>query len=212
MGKKKSLRKNVYILLDRSGSMQDRGWDNVLDSVNSYVKEVDQDSNVFIVAFDSSSDGLSYTVLRNCVACEMDKLTSDEVTPRGMTPLYDAAYRLFSRAIEDNAERTAIVVMTDGYENASVTYNLSHVKGQISTMKNKRWGVIFLGAEFRGVEGVAKGIGLGNNQWVNASAANLGATMSSAGLKTRAYFSTGGSACMDFNEQEQEEAAQGSKS
>ena len=94
-----------YILLDRTGSMSSI-WDEALTSVNAYAAAVgeaeegetdDLETSVTLAVFDAQ-DGLQYDVLRKDVEpSAWTKVTSDEVSPRGMTPLFDASSVIWPR-------------------------------------------------------------------------------------------------------------------
>ncbi len=103
-------------------------WDEALTSVNTYAAAVGEagegetaplETSVTLAVFDAQ-DGLQYDVLRESVApTDWQSVTSDEVSPRGMTPLFDAIGRIISTAESDNPEKAVIVIMTDGLENSS---------------------------------------------------------------------------------------------
>jgi Mg-chelatase subunit ChlD len=65
-----------------------------------------------------------------------------------MTPLYDAAANVMDRALERNNDRTVVVILTDGHENASKEYNQAKIKSKVAQLQAKKWEVIFLGANF----------------------------------------------------------------
>ena len=77
-----------------------------------------------------------------------DPIGVDEIKPRGMTPLYDAAANVMHRALDANAKRTVIVVMTDGDENSSREYTQQKIKDLTERCTAKEWEVLFLGANF----------------------------------------------------------------
>jgi hypothetical protein len=96
---------NVYILLDRSGSMAGL-WDEALGSINSYVTKLKKKDNVFLSAFDNE-----YEVVRDCKVEGWDDITNDDLQPRGMTALYDSCGKIMAKAEEDGAKKTILVVM-----------------------------------------------------------------------------------------------------
>jgi roadblock/LC7 domain-containing protein len=140
---------NVYILLDRSGSMESM-WDEALGSINGYVAELPEKTNVFLAVFDTD-----YNVIRNTTAKKWTTISREDATPRGGTRLFDSAARIMYRALDDNAEKTVIVVMTDGFENSSLNFKQSDVKALSKTMEAKKWELLFLGANFDKVGDVA---------------------------------------------------------
>jgi hypothetical protein len=115
-----------YILLDRTGSMEPI-WNEALSSVNAYADGLAAldggprvDADITLAVFDAQ-DGLKFDVLRQGVdAGDWNDVTTREVTPRGMTPLYDAIGRIVSLAEKDKPEKAVLVIMTDGDRNSVV--------------------------------------------------------------------------------------------
>ena len=179
---------NVYLLLDRSGSMQTL-WTEAIGSINGYVSNLPKDTNVTLAVFDS----ISYDLIRNTKAKSWEEVSAEEVSPRGSTPLYDSAARLLWRAFDDNPKRAAFVVMTDGEENHSKNFNQSSVKQLIQQAEAKDWQVIFLGANFEKVGDQAQRVGLQTDKFMNISAANLRGSMNDLAVYTTSYATTGAS-------------------
>lgn len=171
----------VYILLDRTGSMAPL-WVEAVSSVNTYVKELVKegaDDRITLAVFDAYQDGMRFDILRDAVSIgEWKDIDSDEVSPRGMTPLFDAIAKLIARAEEVNNDKTAIVVMTDGYENASREVTREAAKATIDRIRKKNWQVNFLGANFDGFT-QAEGLGVTRDQAMNFAAGRADAAMSS---------------------------------
>lgn len=158
----------VFILLDRTGSMASL-WEEAVTSVNAYVHELKMDQandRITLAAFDAYDSGMQFDVLRQGVAIgEWKDVEVDEVLPRGMTPLLDALMRIITRAEEVDNEKTAIVVMTDGHENASTEVSKEDVRAALDRVEKKNWQVNFLGANFDGFDqaaglGVAHGVSM----------------------------------------------------
>ena len=158
---------NVYILLDRSGSMQNL-WSEAIGSINAYVEKLPKETDVYMAVFDND-----YDVVRQSKAGSWKPINNDEVSPRGMTALYDASARIMQRAIDDNAEKTIIVVMTDGEENSSRNFKHADIKNLVAKVDAKKWELIFLGANFDKVATVAQSYGRGFDKFTNISADNL---------------------------------------
>ena len=181
----------VYILLDRSGSMGSQ-WTDTLGAINAYVTELSGDTNVYIAAFDSGyNNDVSYDVLRNTTAKGFKKLTSDDAMPRGGTPLYDSAARLLDHAFDEGSERAYIIFMTDGYENTSRKFNQTAIKEKIKRAEDRKWEVVFLGANFDKVTDQAVAMGVDFNKSYNISTSNLGAEMKFMATNTVAYANHG---------------------
>lgn len=159
---------NVYILLDRSGSMSYL-WTEAIGSINSYVSKLDAEDYVCMAIFDNES----YDIIRDCKVSDWNIVEWTSYAPRGMTPLYDSCGKLMSRAVADNSDKTILVVMTDGHENCSKEYTHASIKSRIKEFEDRKWEVIFLGANFDQVSDVAAGLGLAGSKFTNISAENL---------------------------------------
>lgn len=180
---------NVYILLDRSGSMSTI-WDEAIGSVNGYVSNLaDPDTLVSFSVFDS----VSYDTLRECKAMDWDIVNPTEASPRGSTPLMDAAMRTIALAEAANADRTIIVIMTDGHENASHEVTNTQIRKKIAAIEAKGWEVVFLGANFGNVTDSAVSNGGSFNKSINLAKGKMMEGM--VGLSTRSmlYAATGAS-------------------
>lgn len=151
MSKNKAL--NVYVVLDRSGSMSSQ-WKQSITMINEYVNGLKTDKvegSVSVTAFDTGSDGKMSLIdmVENQSIAYFDSIRHDgEIQPRGMTPLYDAAATVMNRALDAKAPRTVIVIMTDGDENASKEYTQAKVKALVEKCQSREWEVLFLGANF----------------------------------------------------------------
>lgn len=194
---------NVYLLLDRSASMQSQ-WAEALSSINAYVKELPKDTNVFLAAFDHD-----YHVMRNTTVKKWNPINSDEIQPRGNTRLFDAAARIMQRAIDDNAERTMIVVMTDGEENASLNFKQADVKALANVMDSKKWELVFLGANFDKVGDVAmNNFGRTSNKFYNMTTGNMMNSMTATLATASAAYATRGTS-INFTDEDKERARGG---
>jgi uncharacterized protein with von Willebrand factor type A (vWA) domain len=176
---------NVYILLDRSGSMATL-WSEALGSINAYIEKLKVSDKVVLAAFDSE-----YKVIRDCKAKDWKNVTNNDVEPRGTTALYDSCGKIMQRAEEDNAKKTVLVVMTDGYENASKEYTQAAIKAKVKMFEEKKWEVVFLGANFDSVETVSGSVGVASGKTMNINASMLRSTMDSLSAYTTAYATTG---------------------
>jgi Mg-chelatase subunit ChlD len=89
-----------------------------------------------------------------------EALTEKTYVPNGTTALYDAIFktcrRIESGIKEINRQEdttVVVVILTDGYENASQTASLNDVKKMIAELENTgRWTFNFLGATLDAVE------------------------------------------------------------
>jgi len=177
---------NVYILLDRSGSMQSM-WDEAIGSINAYVKKLSTKTKIQVDVFDS----VSHDTVRKTTAGKWEDISSKEVEPRASTPLYDSCGKIMSDAESDNSKKTILVVMTDGYENSSKEYSKDAIKAKVKSFEDKKWEVVFLGANFDAVESVSGAVGVASAKTMNVTRGNLFASMDMLSSYTSSYATTG---------------------
>jgi len=183
-----------YILLDRTGSMEPI-WSEALSSVNAYADGLATldggprvDADITLAVFDAQ-DGFQFDVLRDDVDAERwKKVTSDEVNPRGMTPLYDAIGRIVSLAEKDRPEKAVIVIMTDGEENSSEEMTKATAKAALDRVRKKGWEVVFLGAEFSNFDD-AEGVGQSTSRNMAVGKEQLSDSMRRLSQKSKDYAS-----------------------
>ncbi|MEO0607995.1 MAG: vWA domain-containing protein [Pseudomonadota bacterium] len=183
-----------YILLDRTGSMSDI-WDEALGSVNAYAEAVgkvedgeadDLETTVTLAAFDYQ-EGFQFDVLRKDVTPDAwATVTNDDVSPRGMTPLFDAINRTITLAEADNPEKAVIVIMTDGHENSSREVTRAGAKAALDRAEARGWEVVFLGAEFASF-GDADAVGVDRSKQMAVSSGSLAITQERLAKKARDY-------------------------
>lgn len=200
-----------YVLLDRSGSMAS-SWNESVTAVNLFVNNLPKTTKVQVVAFDAptpnmrgffknpnvvqlakttSSTGDWYKIVRAETVKDYKDITVAEVTPRGGTALNDALGLLLNTVLADNPDKAAIVIMTDGNENASKETTAATVKDLIQKCKDKGYEIVWLGADFKAVETQATNYGLDLSKTMDTSAAMRGAAYQSLSAETTSYFQTG---------------------
>lgn len=131
------------VILDRSGSMTTI-WEESLGSLNKMVGEqADEGKTVVpVTVFDDEIESF------NPVVAGVGKVVPDEVKPRGLTALHDAVYKGIKN-IEEAArgtDKTAVIIVTDGGENASQDHDLASVQGIIKEKTDEGWEFFFVGA------------------------------------------------------------------
>ncbi len=179
---KKDLTQMVFIL-DRSGSMS--GLEN--DTIGGYNSLIEKqkkeagDAVVTTVLFDDKYEML-------CDGADIkkvDKMTHDVYYARGCTALMDAIGKTINHvgnrhkyALESEVpQKTMVVIITDGYENASREYSLEKVKSMIERQKQRYgWEFLFLGANIDAVE-EAKKFGIEEDRAVTYEADEVGTAM-----------------------------------
>ena len=178
---------STYILLDRSGSMQNM-WHEAVGSINAYIKtlketETDGDK-ITIAVFDDSYD----VVVDDVKLKDLEEITTDISYPRGMTALFDSTGKLINAALSQKPEKAVIVIMTDGGENNSREFNKDAVTALIKKAEKKEYQVIFLGANFD-VSRDAQLLGVDQTKFFKSSVKGLSANMGDLANRTRCYAS-----------------------
>jgi len=197
-----------YILLDRTGAMEPI-VSEALSSMNAYADGLASldggprvDADITLAVFDAQ-DGDGVDVLRKGVdAGEWNDVTSREVNPRGMTPLYDAIGRMVSLAEKDRPDKAVIVIMTDGEENSSTEMTKTSAKAALDRVRAKGWEVVFLGANFDNISD-ASSVGVAAAQQMAMSAGTMERSLASLARKSRVYAASArGEAPIAFDEED----------
>lgn len=196
-----------FILLDRSGSMQNI-WTEALGAINNYVKKLaddNVDTGVTLMTFDSDemTSGYHFDVIRDRITPKTWRPVSNvDAEPRGFTPLSDGTGRIVNLANAGNYDKVAIIIMTDGHENSSKELTVEKTKSLLGACRAKNWQVVMLGADFNNA---AQARSYGN---AAASTATMGmgkmsAATSMLASKRSVYGATGQS--VGFSDEEKKE-------
>ena len=178
----KNLTELVFIL-DRSGSMSGLesdtigGYNSLLEKQRKEVGE----ATVTTVLFDDQ-----YEMLHDHAAIgKVKDITNKEYFARGMTGLLDAIGKTINHvsnrhknALDNEVpEKTMVVIITDGCENASREFTLPQVKQMIERQKEMfGWEFLFLGANIDAVS-TAAGFGISADRAVTYEADSEGTRM-----------------------------------
>lgn len=172
---------HISVVLDRSGSMSSIAYD-IVGGFNEWLadqRKQQGEASVTLVQFD---DDEPFEVLIDGVPLrEVTDLERATFQPRGMTPLYDAVGRMVGRIdagiarrhdLELDREDQVVVIITDGYENASREQTRKTVFDMIEERKQRGWVFVFLGANQDVYEaGEAMSISQGNlKSWAQTKA------------------------------------------
>lgn len=150
---------HVVMLLDESGSMGCHRQ-SVVSSFNQYKGSLAEETKrcfISLYKFDMahgrfSRDFGNFPILRrvfkNRKVKECYDLTTEQYTPRGGTPLYDAIGQLIKKTKQrlPKEAKVLFVIHTDGFENASHEYSAERIKNMIKRLEKKRgWVFTYLG-------------------------------------------------------------------
>ena len=202
-----------YILLDRTGSMNSI-WEEALGSVNAYAASVvepddgPQVNNTLTLAVFDAQEGLQFEELRKNVKGEAwSDITTDEVSPRGMTPLFDAIGKIIATAETNAPEKAVIVIMTDGAENASREVTKAGVKAALDRAEKRGWEIVFLGAEFANFAD-ADAVGISARKSMAMGRGRMSESMTRLARKSQFYYASEVGAPVEFDEADREEAGE----
>ena len=175
---------HFIIALDESGSME--SIKNVtIDGLNENIQEHrkksdDIDTTVTLVTF-SGSDNVKLRYLLQPIQ-DVEMFNDQSYKPDGCTAMYDGvAKALLSvrSAVKDDDDLTSylVLVVSDGYENASKEFDALKVSEIIKELQDtKRWSINYAGAN-QDLSIVKQTLGLGSvGNTLTYEASNLGAT------------------------------------
>lgn len=156
----------VAILIDESGSMLGAS-EATVNSINSYLDEqatTDDSTVVSLYTFNGNTGVLNR--FRSVNAKESPRLKRNNdlfenpnldpiliYAPKGGTPLYDAIASVISD--ETTGVPTLVVVLTDGFENASREHRLADIQTLIKKQEDEGWTFTYLMAGLSREESVA---------------------------------------------------------
>lgn len=156
---------HIVFLLDKSGSMSSC-WRNTIQQLNKLFgdqKEQPGELSVSFYTFNTSLDNH----LNFVNVTDINTLPAPS-SPGGGTSLYDAFCEVVDstganlRLMSENSrpEKVMFVLLTDGGENSSKTYNLTNCKNRLEEQRDRySWSFLFIGADFN-TEGLAVSFGL----------------------------------------------------
>lgn len=208
---KSSIKTNVCVVLDRSGSMQSNKEDHE-GGLLAFIEEQKKLPNAtftFIQFDDTNPFELIYD------GVPLNEVTKIQLKPRGLTPLYDAIGRTINHLTNKNQNTdTVLMIVTDGLENASREFSLSTIKTLINDKKALGWQVLFVGTNFD-VLGVGSNLGIDNakNVSYNNTKASIDCYYNKMSNKMSNFRSSRASGqsmgvsadCLNFDEQDIEE-------
>ncbi|MFY7943969.1 MAG: vWA domain-containing protein [Crocinitomicaceae bacterium] len=141
-------------ILDESGSMQScmdpiiKGFNQQLETIQQIQHEdPTQNNRISLLLFNH----LIREVLSDAEVDACIPLSTTNYSPSGTTALLDAigtAVDRLSEADKDETTNFVVIILTDGYENASIRYNYHMIAEKIKSLEaTGRWTFTFLGAD-----------------------------------------------------------------
>ena len=142
---------DIIIVLDRSGSM-DSIKDDMVNGLKAFIKDQKKgpgECKVTLIQFDSTAYEVLFT------ATPIKEVKDIKLEPRGCTPLLDSVGRAITEAgsrfealsESERPEFVIVMIITDGYENASREYNRQQINDMIKHQIEKyNWNFTYLGA------------------------------------------------------------------
>jgi len=159
----------IVCVLDRSGTMSSI-INTAIDGFNEYLnkqKQLEDDATITIALFDDQYELLYDNVPLN----EVEPLTRNVWSPRGMTALHDAIGKTINsvRAAHkkmkknDRPDKVLVCIVTDGLENYSKEYQLDDIVKLTRECEADGWNFIYLAANQDAFDvGVKLGVSAGN--------------------------------------------------
>ncbi len=173
----------LVFILDRSGSMN-RLENDTIGGYNSFIEKQKKeagDAVVTTVLFDDE-----YEIIHdNADINKIRPLTNKEYYARGMTALMDAVGKTINHvgnrhkyAVDAALPgKTMVIIITDGYENASREFTAEQIKSMITHQKERYgWEFLFMGANIDAVS-TASEYGISEDRAVTYEADSEGTVM-----------------------------------
>jgi nitrate/nitrite-specific signal transduction histidine kinase len=213
---KKGLTKIIFVV-DRSGSMESVASD-MIGGFNRYIKKQKENKVGECTVTFNQFDDIFENVYKNVLVENVEELTDKTYQPRNMTALYDAVCRtidevgseLAALPEEERPEKVLVVILTDGLENASTTFNRKDVQEKIKHQtETYKWEFVYIGAN-QDSWAVGESIGIDGSNTISYVSTGKNTKLSNEslwdtlGAKTISYRSCV-SAKMSFTPEEQEE-------
>ncbi|CAN5876023.1 VWA domain-containing protein [soil metagenome] len=147
---------HISVVLDRSGSMASIA-DDIVGGFNTFIREQrkeEGEARVTLVQFDSE-DPFEVLIAGEDIK-EVIDLDPARYVPRGTTPLWDAVGRMIARIDSEILTRAdagepiedqLVLIVTDGFENASREFDGQALADAIEARKNRSWTFVFIGSD-----------------------------------------------------------------
>lgn len=207
---------HITVVLDRTGSMESIRKD-VIGGYNAFldVQKAEPDTTITLIQFDSQEP--HEVVYANRKVGDAQKLTPETYVPRAMTPLYDAVGHgivelgqvLSAMPIESRPDKVIFVIITDGFENASVEYTAERVRAMLEHQRDVyKWEFVFLSADLNSfAQADAIGIPMASAMAFDANSGGVAAVFAATASNSLSY-SRGTTSNMAWTGEQREEQEQ----
>lgn len=181
---------NVIFIIDESGSMASAARD-VRGGFNSYVEKLKGDGNTYSLTAIKFGTKVR-PLFENLTLEKVPELTDKNYTPLDTTALYDAIGHGFSVAKEKwgtpdkpfGENPVIMIIMTDGFENASREYKKEHVVTGIKEREQAgNWTFVYLGAD-QDAWSIASDLGIAQGNTLSYASSNTAQTFNSVAHAT----------------------------
>jgi len=185
----------VHFILDESGSMNN-SRQSTIDGFNEYINGLRGDTagNTYKISLTKFEGGHVRRVFTDVSLQNMRDITLNDYTPSGMTNLNDAIGTTLldmekNPLYPNKLYNTLIVIMTDGYENASREWSQQATSDMIKNQEQNGWTVTFLGANID-TQSVSAAYSIDSGNARSYTTKGMKATMSKISEATVMYAST----------------------
>lgn len=171
----------IYFVLDASGSMGGRE-DDTIGGFNGYINDQKKkDGKAFVSAIKFEGGNIKRIYDRVEVGA-VRPLTREDYYVGGGTNLQDAVgfaltdiNNYMKQIDKENRPAPIVVIITDGMENQSRTWNADNLKGQMEHCQGRGWQAVYMGANADAwtTQQVAASMGLHSSKAFNYSLDNL---------------------------------------
>ena len=198
---------NIRVVLDRSGSMSNCVHQTI-DALNGYLIGLQKEHTEGVVTvslFDSQSIDIGVDKVQ---IKDLSPLDYSFLTPRASTPLYDAIGAGIYEHSSYNAtkeDKKVIVIVTDGYENASREYTGEAIKKLVEEKEEAGWLIVYLGSD-HDIYKQTRMMGIGHERSIRYSKGKSDSAFRSV-LRTSGDYYRGTKAIdIEFTEEERRDA------
>ena len=198
---------NIRVVLDRSGSMSNCVHQTI-NALNGYLiglQEENTEGVVTVSLFDSQSIDIGVDKVQ---IKDLSPLDYSFLTPRASTPLYDAiGASIYEHSNYDatKEDKKVLVIVTDGYENASREYTGEAIKKLVEEKEEAGWLIVYLGSD-HDIYKQTKMMGIGPERSIRYSKGKSDSAFRSV-LRTSGDYYRGTKAIdIEFTEEERRDA------